>query len=125
MRSYQAKCYCSYRLSRLQNRSKIKDNGKVTNTHLRHTSGSFYVTIQDKDFVVDLFKQLEDVVQLKNAMTCLETRWKQYCLQCGKITRYIAGSNNAAIATISAVISNASKGYWGDGDFLPSGTAII
>ena len=40
-------------------------------TFASNTSGSFYVTTSfDKDFVVDIFQiQLEDVVQLKNAMT--------------------------------------------------------
>ena len=73
MRSYEAKYYCSIDLAENKNPSKMNDTmGKsIEYTFASNTSGSFYVTTSfDKDFVVDLFQiQLEDVVQLKNAMT--------------------------------------------------------
>ena len=60
-------------LAEHKNASKINDTmGKsIEYTFASNTPGSFYVTTSfDRDFVVDLFQiQLEDVVQLKNAMT--------------------------------------------------------
>ena len=71
-------------------------------TFASNTSGSFYVTTSfDKDFVVDLFQiQLEDVVQLKNAMT---RSWKPdgstTTFNVAKLLGILPVPDNAAIAT--------------------------